>query len=474
MNVPRGLWICIAPAAVLILVLATHDPNPSVVRVDVAPAHAVVPPPAGALGSGPGAAASAPASAASTAPTPLSVIQRAAKSYFPDMYNDAKYGLPDRFLPGTNPCWDWEWPGSGKGSHCLPSFLILGVYQSGVRDLYTRLSRHPGVAHRPANSPSYYSQVKPDWPGYVRELDSSVEEAKAGKLLGEASAVTFHFVWVHQEKFNQPYVEAMGRFWRACNSRSQAEKDAVPHRECMAVRMADGREADAEKARQAGMPMSPDSGVARERTFSVPQLVRAAYGEASPNLVVLLRQPWQRMHSAFYNYPHYRGRYGATAAGEEKWARESVAAFRRCEGNFSTASCALSFESLTRDNEETFYHCDQLIKGMYAVFLPRWRREFPGRVLPLRAEQYYKQPQTVLTKAMKFIGVAPPSDDAGWRPILSPGISVAGTRPAGGAPPLAGPTRELLKKFYTPSLRELVMMLQTEPDAAEWAAWSGV
>ena len=50
------------------------------------------------------------------------------------------------------------------------------MYQSGVRDLYTRLARHPGVAHRPATSPSYYSQVKPDWPGYLRELDRSVTQ----------------------------------------------------------------------------------------------------------------------------------------------------------------------------------------------------------------------------------------------------------------------------------------------------------
>ena len=40
----------------------------------------------------------------------------------------------------------------------------------------------------------------------------------------------------------------MGGFWRACNARSQAEKDAVPHRECMAARMADGREADGKLA----------------------------------------------------------------------------------------------------------------------------------------------------------------------------------------------------------------------------------
>ena len=98
----------------------------------------------------------------------------------------------------------------------------------------------------------------------MRELDGAVTAARSGKLLGEASAVTFHFIWVHQEKFNQPYVEAMGGYWRACNARSAAEKAARPHRECMAARMQDGRDADAAKARQAGMPMSPDFGVARE------------------------------------------------------------------------------------------------------------------------------------------------------------------------------------------------------------------
>ena len=124
------------------------------------------------------------------------------------------------------------------------------------------------------------------------------------------------------------------------------------------------------------MPMSPDRGeIAQERTFSVPQLVRAAYGDFQPALLVLLRRPWARMHSAFYNYVHYRNRFGATPAGEAAWANESVGAFRRCERRFGTDHCALSFESLVRENEEVFYHCDQLIKGMYSVFLPRWRRE---------------------------------------------------------------------------------------------------
>ena len=292
-------------------------------------------------------------------PTPVAVVRKAAGHYFKDMFGTTTSALPPAFDDGVNPCW-----GAESRRHCLPGFLILGVYQSGVRDLYSRIALHPSVAKRAPNSPSYYAQVHPTWGEYVRELDRAAGEASAGKLLGEASAVTFHFVWVHQEKFNQPYVDAMGRFWRACNARSSAEKAAVPHRECMGARMADGRAEDAALARAAGMPMAPDTGqIAQERTFSVPQLVRAVYGEWAPKLIVLLRRPWARMHAAFYNYVHYKNRYGAHAAGEASWANESVVAFRRCEGRFGTDHCALSFESLTRENEEVFYHCDQLIKG---------------------------------------------------------------------------------------------------------------
>jgi hypothetical protein len=123
-------------------------------------------------------------------PTPVADVRRAAKTYFADMFNGRASALPAKFDAGVNPCWG--------GAHCLPAFLILGVYQSGVRDLYSRLQKHPGVAHRPANSPSFYSQVHPTWTEYVQSLRASSAEALGGKLLGEASAVTFHFVWVHQ------------------------------------------------------------------------------------------------------------------------------------------------------------------------------------------------------------------------------------------------------------------------------------
>ena len=125
-------------------------------------------------------------------PTPVAKLRGAAKVYFPAMFDGSHSSLPETFEAGQNPCW--------SGKHCLPAFLLLGVYQSGVRDFYSRLSKHPGVAQRPANSPSYYSQVHPTWPEYVKSLDNFAAPALAGQLLGEASAVTFHFVWVHQEK----------------------------------------------------------------------------------------------------------------------------------------------------------------------------------------------------------------------------------------------------------------------------------
>ena len=110
---------------------------------------------------------------------------------------------------------------------------------------------------------------------------------------------------------------------------------------------------------------------------------------------------------------------------------------------------------------------------MYSVFYRRWQAEH-RRLLPLRAEEYYARPKAVLTRAMRFIGVAPPTDEAGWAPILSPMVQLAGSRPKGGAPPMAAATRELLRTFYTPGLRELLGLLRDEPDAAEWRAWSEV
>ena len=131
------------PSILLMLYLMTRDVRPPTLSVEVAPAHGTQ------------------ARGTAQKRAPLSVLRKAAATYFPDMFAEAKYALPDQFeQTWANPCWTWESDGGQGGAHGLPAFLILGVYQSGVRDLYSRLAHHPGVAPRPATSPSFYSQVK--------------------------------------------------------------------------------------------------------------------------------------------------------------------------------------------------------------------------------------------------------------------------------------------------------------------------
>ena len=380
----------------------------------------------------------------------VALLRRAARVYCPDMFAEPLLAPPERFDSGSpTPCW---------AGGCLPAFHIVGVYQSGVRDLYSRLAEHGGVVRHGATSQSFYSQVHPKWPAYMRGLAPAEKQARAGKLLGEASAVTFHFIWVHQEKFNAPYVEAMGAAWRACNDRPPQEKAATPHASCMARAMAGGRAADVALAAVAGVRLQP------------PTLMRAVYGaHFEPAVLVLLRLPWERLHASWYNYPHYRRRYGDE--GEGRWVDESIGAFRACEANFTVDACALRFESLSRPNEETFYHCDQLIKGMYSVFLPHWRRAFP-RLLALRSEEYFVDPAAVLARALRFLRLTLPATDAEWAPLLAPKRQLHGPRPAGGTPPLQRAVERSLRRFYAPGLRELAEQLSDAPDAAEWRAWA--
>jgi len=93
----------------------------------------------------------------------------------------------------------------------------------------------------------------------------------------------------------------MGGFWRGCNGRSQADKARLPHRECMRAQMPAARKAEADVAAKAGLRLQP------------PTLMRAVYGSFEPALFVLLRLPWERMHAAYHNYVHYRGRCAAAA-----------------------------------------------------------------------------------------------------------------------------------------------------------------
>ena len=99
MSPSRSAWLAGAALTLLVL-LVTQDSPPQTLSVQVAPPH-------GSTESG--------STASAYQPTPLEKLRAAAKSYFPDMFNDPKFALPDQFeQTWANPCWIVLDPGRGS------------------------------------------------------------------------------------------------------------------------------------------------------------------------------------------------------------------------------------------------------------------------------------------------------------------------------------------------------------------------
>ena len=103
-------------------------------------------------------------------------------------------------------------------------------------------------------------------------------------------------------------------------------------------------------------------------------------------------------------------------------------------------------------NEETFYHCDQLISGDGHVFMPAWTQQLrrpaaaDGRAVLGIAE--------ARARRRRFVGVAEPDAD-GWRRMLQVKRQLHGRGCWAAATTLEAVARELAA-FYRDGLRQLV------------------
>ena len=78
----------------------------------------------------------------------------------------------------SSPCWLLN-----AQRHCLPAFHVLGAFQSGVRDLQTKMQMHPDVAHLRNPEPHFWSELQPVTP-YLQQYTDVYDG-----LMGNASAV---------------------------------------------------------------------------------------------------------------------------------------------------------------------------------------------------------------------------------------------------------------------------------------------
>lgn len=77
---------------------------------------------------------------------------------------DVSDALPASFDPSfKSPCWlgNASEPGGPPRRHCLPFYFLLGNWQSGVRDLQSRLEHHPDVVKGANAAPHFWDERHP-------------------------------------------------------------------------------------------------------------------------------------------------------------------------------------------------------------------------------------------------------------------------------------------------------------------------
>ena len=174
-------------------------------------------------------------------------------------------------------------------------------------------------------------------------------------------------------------------------------------------------------------------------------------------LIAILRNPVDRMYSAFYYYGHYAKRYGATPDGFHEYATAQLAAFKQCDAPLrSRHDCAM----------EGYGHAEQLAKGLYAMFLPDFFAAFPReQLLVLRSEAYGDDVAGGLRAAMAHVGLAMPDPEV-WSRMVEGKRSNSwqgnGGSRGGDAGDMRDDTRALLNDFYRPYNEELATLLEDD------------
>jgi len=202
-----------------------------------------------------------------------------------------------------------------------------------------------------------------------------------------------------------------------------------------------------------------------------PFVMKALYG---PRVKVIsaLRNPTDRLETSFWSHRHYPLKYGSSPAGLHKYFTEQSAAFLKCEKAHDARRCAHLFELMSSEYADVFFHCDQLIRGLYEPFVRDWHAAF-GResLLVLKAEDLLDRPAQARATLLTFLNL-PGADDAskyGALPDKSYAQLHAQDLAASKAQPMLPATRAAIDGFYRPHNTRLEALLGWQPGTA-WGA----
>ena len=331
----------------------------------------------------------------------------------------------ERDASTRNPCWRRE--SDDQPLTCLPYFYVIGGWQCGTTELGARLERYAKNVAKVA-SPHFWNEHTKSLESYASMWKPAGDDASARQSLvfGDASPGYLVTSWSESIRLHRDYSEHISACWKKCQKlsaeytpkdadadadarlRPTSEEDAKrrgtarasPRRKCI-----DGVRDDEENYPGCiGLANAKDPFEERGgHGLSLPHLMSAVYGEKAqqtPKFIVILREPGERMHSAYWHYNHYKSTYGENEEGFAAYAREVMKTFNACVEAHPLKGCANRFETYDADYEAVFYHADTLIKSLYVVFLESWFEVFPRQAfLVLRGEDLWSEDESARRNA---------------------------------------------------------------------------
>ncbi|KAG2490123.1 hypothetical protein HYH03_011429 [Edaphochlamys debaryana] len=253
--------------------------------------------------------------------------------------------LPKEYDPAfKNPCWN-----DGTAFKCLPYFQILGVSKCGTTDLYNRLKEHRDMVDCSWKGPHFWD-----------ESAFPTHQHRPGKYDGSFPA--------YVNIFDKPA------------ERIKANKNAIT--------------GEASSNTFTGVFSHLRGRTLAKRTNAT--LAQYLF-EATPwaRYIVLMRDPVTRYRSAYF---YYRSKKLPRASDKEFLEKviDDTNKWKDCVKEFGGHHhCLMQYEP------------QQLVKGMYAEFIPGWLEVFPrDRFLFMRTEDYKAAPVEHVVATMKFLGLS--------------------------------------------------------------------
>ena len=214
-----------------------------------------------------------------------------------------------------------------RASACLPSVLLLHAWHS----LASAAMYLPSVSSRPSIQlvrGQCFNQRQGDRavPSFLRSFGAPPGD----KMLVHAcdsSALQWYpaFAGRYLKAWNDAYGPCKSEELEKLRSRGQGEGDYYSHGMWSTCRP---------RALAAHDAAAGTGGTGSEAT--PPYILRQMYGHASLKVVMLLRNPVDRLETSFWIHPHYPMRYGPNADGLHRYVTEQMGAFLSCEASHGT------------------------------------------------------------------------------------------------------------------------------------------